>query len=89
MQMACPCPGLLPTLSAMNAIMQGAKIANSAVLDSIDINDIDFIEVGPNSVIGEGTTVIAHSFKGGMLSFEQASIEPDARTTSKFATVAW
>ena len=50
---------------------QGANVADSAFIDTLDVMDCDYLTVGPDAVVGEGTTVSCHKFKDGFISFER------------------
>ena len=54
--------------------MQGAKVATSAFVDTLDIMDLDFLSIGENAVVGEGATILGHYFKDGDLVFSKVSI---------------
>ena len=45
--------------------LQGAKVADSAFIDTLDVMDLEHLEVGENAVIGEGTTIVCHTFQDG------------------------
>lgn len=53
--------------------MQGARIPDSAFVDSLDIIDADFLDVGEEVAIAEGATILPHIMKDGFLVFHQAS----------------
>ena len=55
-----------------HAAAQGAEIGANAFIDALDVSDWDLVEVGDDVAIGEGATVLAHSFKNGHLHFGQA-----------------
>lgn len=55
-----------------HAAVQGAEIGANAFIDALDVSDWDLLEVGDDVAIGEGATVLAHSFKDGHLHFGQA-----------------
>lgn len=63
--------------------MQGATVSNSAVIDSLEVTDFDFLSVGKNAVIGKGTTIISHTVKDGNLFFSQASLLHSVTTLVK------
>ena len=51
--------------------MQGANIGHSVHIDSLEIMDLDQIEIGDDVAIGEGCTIVAHRFENGLLKFEK------------------
>ena len=55
--------------------LQGAQVADSAFIDSIDIMDIDCLVIGKNAVIGEGATILAHTFKDDTITFSKVGIQ--------------
>ena len=61
--------------------MQGAKVADSAFVDSLDVMDYEFLEIGENVVVGEGTTVLAHTFKDGNIIFSKVRHQHDLTKT--------
>ena len=46
----------------------------STYVDTLDVLDLDFVESGENSVIGEGTTIVGHTFRDGKIVFSQARV---------------
>ena len=42
-------------------------------MDTLDSMDLDFVSVGEKAVVGEGTTILGHSFKDGVMVFSEAS----------------
>lgn len=55
--------------------LQGARVGDSVYVDSLDFMDLDFVEIGDNAVIGEGTTVVAHTFENGTLRFSKVLLD--------------
>lgn len=53
---------------------QGAQVDDSAFIDTVDIMDIDCLVIGKNAVVGEGATVMAHTFKDGAITFSKVRI---------------
>lgn len=53
---------------------QGAEIGANTFIDSLDVSDWDLLEIGDEAVIGEGATLMAHSFKDGCLHFDQVLV---------------
>ncbi|KAK4408231.1 Long-chain-fatty-acid--AMP ligase FadD26 [Sesamum angolense] len=49
--------------------MLGAKIASSALLDTIDITDPYLVSIGEDAVLAEGALLQSHELKNGILSF--------------------
>nr|XP_027066369.1 uncharacterized protein LOC113692197 [Coffea arabica] len=49
--------------------MLGAKIATSAVIDTIDITDPSLVSIGEEDVIAEGALLQSHEVRNGILSF--------------------
>ncbi|XP_051120905.1 uncharacterized protein LOC127244416, partial [Andrographis paniculata] len=49
--------------------MLGAKIAPSALLDTVDITDPYLVSIGEDTVIAEGALLQSHDVKNGILSF--------------------
>lgn len=61
------------------AAVQGAKIAENAFVDTLDVVDFDSLEVGENTVIGEGTTIVGHTFdSNGDIVFKKVTPRPTA-----------
>lgn len=55
-------------------LQQGAKVAESAFVDTLDVVDFDSLEIGEKAAVGEGTTVLGHTFdKNGDLVFNKVS----------------
>ena len=57
----------------MCTLLQGAKIADSAFIDTLDVMDLEHLEVGENAVVGEGTTIVCHNFKDGHIIYNKVS----------------
>ena len=57
-------------------MMQGARIGEHTFIDSLDVMDLDLVEIEDEVVIGEGTTVLGHSFEGGKLHFCKVLLAP-------------
>ncbi|KAL0461006.1 UNVERIFIED_CONTAM: Long-chain-fatty-acid--AMP ligase FadD28 [Sesamum latifolium] len=49
--------------------MLGAKIASSALLDTVDITDPFLVSIGEDAVLAEGALLQSHELKNGILSF--------------------
>lgn len=60
---------LMPSTDA-----QGGNVADSAFIDSIDVMDLDFLTIGPEAVVSEGTIVTCHTFKDGFITFERVRL---------------
>ncbi|KAG8370894.1 hypothetical protein BUALT_Bualt13G0030900 [Buddleja alternifolia] len=56
--------------------MLGAKIASSALVDTIDITDPYLVSIGEEAVLAEGALVQSHEVKNGVLSFCPIKIGP-------------
>lgn len=48
-------------------------MADSAFIDTLDIMDLEHLEVGENAVIGEGTTIVCHTFQDGNIIYNTVS----------------
>ena len=53
--------------------VQGARVPTSALIETLDILDMDFLEIGAGAAVGEGATITAHTIRDGSLIFNQAS----------------
>ena len=60
------CMGLTPCIG-----IQGANVADSAFIDSTDVMDLDFLTIGPDAVVSEGTIVTCHTFKDGFITYSK------------------
>ncbi|KAL7084478.1 hypothetical protein ACP275_14G225100 [Erythranthe tilingii] len=49
--------------------MLGAKVASSALIDTIDITDPFLVSIGEDAVLAEGALIQSHEVKNGVLSF--------------------
>lgn len=49
--------------------MLGAKVASSALLDTIDISDPFLVSIGEEAVLAEGALIQSHEVRNGILSF--------------------
>ncbi|KAL2236346.1 UNVERIFIED_CONTAM: Long-chain-fatty-acid--AMP ligase FadD28 [Sesamum indicum] len=54
--------------------MLGAKIASSALLDTVDITDPFLVSIGEDAVLAEGALLQSHELKNGILSFSPIRI---------------
>lgn len=63
--------GKLPSMLAL----QGAKIADNAVIDTVDVMDFPYLEIGEKAAIGDGCTIIAHRFKDGHITFSKVPLQ--------------
>lgn len=54
-------------------MLQGADVEEGAFIDTLDVMDHQFLQIGAGAVVGEGTTIVAHTFKDGHILFNQAS----------------
>ena len=71
------CQSTLSRLLKWNFLtMQGARIGEHTFIDSLDLMDLDLVEIEDDVVIGEGTTVLGHSFEGGRLHFRKVPLAP-------------
>lgn len=46
---------------------------DTAFIDTLDVMDFDCLVIGKNAVLGEGATVIAHTFKDGHITYSKVS----------------
>lgn len=53
--------------------VQGARVGTNAFIDTLDFMDPDMLDIGDEVAIGEGATVLGHSFRDGMLCFSKVS----------------
>ena len=49
--------------------MQGARVGENVVIDSLDVSDLDLVVIGDGAVINEGATITGHYFEDGLLHF--------------------
>ena len=49
-------------------------MADSAFIDTLEVMDFDYITIGPDAVIGEGSIVTCHTFKDGFITFDKVSL---------------
>jgi len=54
-------------------VEQGTTIGSGAFIDSLDFMDLDLIDIGAEAVVGEGATLVAHTFTNGQLTFNKVS----------------
>ena len=48
---------------------QGARVGKNVFIDSLDVSDLDMVNIGDGAVINEGATITGHYFKDGLLQF--------------------
>ena len=48
---------------------QGARVGKDVFIDSLDVSDLDMVNIGDGAVINEGATITGHYFKDGLLQF--------------------
>lgn len=66
--------GPFPAKTEVISGLQGARVADTAFIDTLDIMDIDCLEIGKDAVIGEGATITAHTFKNGTITFSKVNM---------------
>ena len=54
--------------------LQGAKVGKGVVVDSLDVMDPAFLEIGDDVVLGEHATLLAHTFKDGHVTFHKVNL---------------
>jgi len=57
----------------------GAEIGANAFIDTLDVSDWDLLELGDDVAVGEGATLVAHSFKDGHLHLAPVTIGSGCR----------
>ena len=62
-----------PNPAEPSVLQQGSKIGEGVVVDSLDVMDPTFLEIGDDVVLGEHATLLAHTFKDGYITFNKVS----------------
>lgn len=65
---------LLAVHVPLASTVQGARIGEGSVIEALDVMDLDMLETGKNVTVGEGATIIAHTFKDGYLHFSEVPL---------------
>jgi hypothetical protein len=50
---------------------QGARIGKGVYIDSLDFTDLELVNIGDETVVNEGVSIVGHYFKDGCLHFGQ------------------
>ena len=56
--------------------VQGARVGSNVFIDSLDVSDLDMVNIGDGVVINEGATITGHYFRDGMLQFGAVPPQP-------------
>ena len=57
----------------------GAEIGANAFIDTLDVSDWDLLELGDDVAVGEGATLVAHSFKDGHMHLAPVTVGSGCR----------
>jgi hypothetical protein len=63
---ACSCMSVL-----IASLPQGARIGKGVYIDSLDFTDLELVNIGDETVVNEGVSIVGHYFKDGFLHFGQ------------------
>lgn len=56
-------------MQILSMFTQGARVGKNVFIDSLDVSDLDLVNIGDGATINEGATITGHYFKDGLLQF--------------------
>lgn len=68
--------------------MQGAHVGENVYIDTLDMMDLEFLEFGDDCVLGQHSTVLAHTFDKGSIIFSKVYSHPQLRVLSNLSSTS-